>query len=129
MAVYGPNAEGCLILDLGGAEGTHFWMAAVAEIMSRSMTVTDVTPVLVDVARRCGRGVSISLFIRHPIMPSLMDPPRFRPYASPHHQVTKGRYITSNDPRGYMYVLLLPLDVADHHKAPCTSTHSMASGS
>ena len=28
--------------------------------------------------------------------------PRFRPYASPNHQVTKGRYITSNDPRGYM---------------------------
>jgi hypothetical protein len=30
--------------------------------------------------------------------------PRFRPYASLNHQVTKGRYITSNDPRGYMYV-------------------------
>lgn len=30
--------------------------------------------------------------------------PRFRPYASPNHQVTKGRYITSNDPRGYMSV-------------------------
>ncbi len=29
---------------------------------------------------------------------------RFRPYASPNHHVTKGRYITSNDPRGYMYV-------------------------
>lgn len=29
----------------------------------------------------------------------------FRPYTSPDHNVTKGRYITSNDPRGYMYVL------------------------
>ncbi|KAJ7053585.1 transcription regulator HTH, apses-type DNA-binding domain-containing protein [Mycena amicta] len=28
---------------------------------------------------------------------------RFRPFASSTHQVTKGRYITSNDPRGYMY--------------------------
>lgn len=33
--------------------------------------------------------------------------PRFRPFASPNHQVTKGRYITSNDPRGYMSVYLL----------------------
>ena len=32
--------------------------------------------------------------------------PRFRPYASPNHQVTKGRYITSNDARGYMFVSL-----------------------
>lgn len=28
----------------------------------------------------------------------------FRPYTSPNHSVTKGRYITSNDPRGYMFV-------------------------
>lgn len=28
--------------------------------------------------------------------------PRFRPYASATHHVTKGRYITSNDVRGYM---------------------------
>lgn len=28
--------------------------------------------------------------------------PRFRPFTSPSHHVTKGRYITSNDPRGYM---------------------------
>jgi hypothetical protein len=28
--------------------------------------------------------------------------PRFRPYACPNHHVTKGRYITSNDSRGYM---------------------------
>jgi hypothetical protein len=27
---------------------------------------------------------------------------RFIPYHSPHHNPTKGRYITSNDPRGYM---------------------------
>ncbi|KAH0833367.1 hypothetical protein J3R83DRAFT_12468 [Lanmaoa asiatica] len=36
--------------------------------------------------------------------------PRFRPYASPHHQVTKGRYITSNDPRGYIPVYEYPLN-------------------
>jgi hypothetical protein len=30
---------------------------------------------------------------------------RFRPFASPDHQVSKGRYITSNDPRGYMSVI------------------------
>ncbi|EIN03931.1 DNA-binding domain of Mlu1-box binding protein MBP1 [Punctularia strigosozonata HHB-11173 SS5] len=29
---------------------------------------------------------------------------RFRPFASSKHQVTKGRYITSNDPRGYIPV-------------------------
>ncbi|KAF9507149.1 hypothetical protein BS47DRAFT_1304389, partial [Hydnum rufescens UP504] len=27
----------------------------------------------------------------------------FIPYASAKHRVTKGRYITSNDPRGYIY--------------------------
>ena len=32
---------------------------------------------------------------------------RFRPYASPDHHVTKARYITSNDPRGYMYAYFL----------------------
>ena len=31
--------------------------------------------------------------------------PRFRPYASPSHHVIKSRYITSNDPRGYMSVV------------------------
>ncbi|OJA08283.1 hypothetical protein AZE42_03778 [Rhizopogon vesiculosus] len=36
--------------------------------------------------------------------------PRFRPYASPTHQVTKGRYITSNDPRGYIPVYEYPLN-------------------
>ncbi|KAH6901270.1 hypothetical protein BKA70DRAFT_1310123 [Coprinopsis sp. MPI-PUGE-AT-0042] len=35
---------------------------------------------------------------------------RFRPYASPDHQVTKGRYITSNDPRGYIPVYEYPLN-------------------
>ena len=35
--------------------------------------------------------------------------PRFRPYASPNHQVTKGRYITSNDPRGYMFASRLSM--------------------
>ncbi|KAG2115012.1 hypothetical protein DEU56DRAFT_874267 [Suillus clintonianus] len=36
--------------------------------------------------------------------------PRFRPYASPNHQVSKGRYITSNDPRGYIPVYEYPLN-------------------
>ncbi|TDL25555.1 DNA-binding domain of Mlu1-box binding protein MBP1 [Rickenella mellea] len=35
---------------------------------------------------------------------------RFRPYASTSHQVTKGRYITSNDPRGYIPVYEYPLN-------------------
>ena len=34
---------------------------------------------------------------------------RFRPYASPDHHVTKARYITSNDPRGYMCAPNSPL--------------------
>ncbi|THH23092.1 hypothetical protein EUX98_g8086 [Antrodiella citrinella] len=34
---------------------------------------------------------------------------RYRPYASPDHHVTKGRYITSNDPRGYIPVYEYPL--------------------
>ncbi|KAJ3541387.1 hypothetical protein NM688_g6091 [Phlebia brevispora] len=36
--------------------------------------------------------------------------PRFRPYSSPNHHVTKGRYITSNDPRGYIPVYEYPLN-------------------
>ncbi|KAJ3886509.1 hypothetical protein GG344DRAFT_81641 [Lentinula edodes] len=36
--------------------------------------------------------------------------PKFRPYASPNHHVTKGRYITSNDPRGYIPVYEYPLN-------------------
>ncbi|KAF4614140.1 hypothetical protein D9613_008142 [Agrocybe pediades] len=36
--------------------------------------------------------------------------PRFRPYASSTHHVTKGRYITSNDPRGYIPVYEYPLN-------------------
>ncbi|TCD61343.1 hypothetical protein EIP91_008570 [Steccherinum ochraceum] len=35
---------------------------------------------------------------------------RYRPYASPNHHVTKGRYITSNDPRGYIPVYEYPLN-------------------
>ncbi|KAF7327097.1 HTH APSES-type domain-containing protein [Mycena kentingensis (nom. inval.)] len=34
----------------------------------------------------------------------------FRPFASSRHQVTKGRYITSNDPRGYIPVYEYPLN-------------------
>ncbi|KAJ7107066.1 transcription regulator HTH, apses-type DNA-binding domain-containing protein, partial [Mycena epipterygia] len=37
-------------------------------------------------------------------------PPRFRPFASALHHVTKGRYITSNDPRGYIPVYEYPLN-------------------
>ncbi|KAJ7471081.1 hypothetical protein FB451DRAFT_1037179 [Mycena latifolia] len=36
--------------------------------------------------------------------------PRFRPFASAVHHVTKGRYITSNDPRGYIPVYEYPLN-------------------
>ncbi|KAH9070822.1 transcription regulator HTH, apses-type DNA-binding domain-containing protein [Lactarius deliciosus] len=36
--------------------------------------------------------------------------PRFRPYASPNHHVIKSRYITSNDPRGYIPVYEYPLN-------------------
>ncbi|KAJ6611135.1 transcription regulator HTH, apses-type DNA-binding domain-containing protein, partial [Mycena sp. CBHHK59/15] len=35
---------------------------------------------------------------------------RFRPFASAVHHVTKGRYITSNDPRGYIPVYEYPLN-------------------
>ncbi|GJE85625.1 hypothetical protein PsYK624_017040 [Phanerochaete sordida] len=35
---------------------------------------------------------------------------RFRPYTTPDHHVTKGRYITSNDPRGYIPVYEYPLN-------------------
>ena len=38
------------------------------------------------------------------------SPSRIRPYASPNHNVTKGRYITSNDPRGYIPVYEYPLN-------------------
>ncbi|KAJ7112845.1 hypothetical protein C8R43DRAFT_133916 [Mycena crocata] len=44
---------------------------------------------------------------------SLQPPPispRFRPYASSVHHVAKGRYITSNDPRGYIPVYEYPLN-------------------
>ncbi|KAJ7191147.1 DNA-binding domain of Mlu1-box binding protein MBP1, partial [Mycena pura] len=35
---------------------------------------------------------------------------RFRPFVSAAHHVTKGRYITSNDPRGYIPVYEYPLN-------------------
>ncbi|KAH8094501.1 transcription regulator HTH, apses-type DNA-binding domain-containing protein [Cristinia sonorae] len=35
---------------------------------------------------------------------------RYRPFSSPNHHVTKGRYITSNDPRGYIPVYEYPLN-------------------
>jgi len=65
--------------------------------------------------------------------------PRFRPYASPEHHVTKGRYITSNDPRGYMCVLaprlfpagtpLLTRYLFPFLSAPCTNILSTVNGS
>ncbi|KAI0703842.1 transcription regulator HTH, apses-type DNA-binding domain-containing protein [Cytidiella melzeri] len=36
--------------------------------------------------------------------------PRFRPYSTPNQHVVKGRYITSNDPRGYIPVYEYPLN-------------------
>jgi hypothetical protein len=48
-------------------------------------------------------------------MPSTIGP-RFRPFASPDHQVSKGRYITSNDPRGYMFVPSPSLPVRSPHR-------------
>ncbi|KAK7017337.1 transcriptional repressor XBP1 [Favolaschia claudopus] len=44
------------------------------------------------------------------LQPSSSQTPRFRPYASSVHHVTKGRYITSNDPRGYIPVYEYPLN-------------------
>ncbi|OJT15078.1 Transcriptional repressor XBP1 [Trametes pubescens] len=49
-----------------------------------------------------------------PLPSPTTEPPangtRFRPYASPDHHVTKARYITSNDPRGYIPVYEYPLN-------------------
>ncbi|KAJ7082709.1 transcription regulator HTH, apses-type DNA-binding domain-containing protein [Mycena belliarum] len=42
--------------------------------------------------------------------PTTQQGPRFRPFASTVHHVTKGRYITSNDPRGYIPVYEYPLN-------------------
>ncbi|KAJ7651416.1 transcription regulator HTH, apses-type DNA-binding domain-containing protein, partial [Roridomyces roridus] len=42
--------------------------------------------------------------------PGAPGPARFRPYASTVHHVTKGRYITSNDARGYIPVYEYPLN-------------------
>ncbi|KAJ7183679.1 hypothetical protein C8R46DRAFT_1067619 [Mycena filopes] len=44
------------------------------------------------------------------VQPPAGQGPRFRPFASSVHQVTKGRYITSNDPRGYIPVYEYPLN-------------------
>ncbi|KAJ7028273.1 hypothetical protein C8F04DRAFT_1266168 [Mycena alexandri] len=44
------------------------------------------------------------------IQPPAGQGPRFRPFASSVHHVTKGRYITSNDPRGYIPVYEYPLN-------------------
>ncbi|KAJ6578117.1 hypothetical protein B0H19DRAFT_575954 [Mycena capillaripes] len=44
------------------------------------------------------------------LQPPASQGPRFRPFASSVHHVTKGRYITSNDPRGYIPVYEYPLN-------------------
>ncbi|KAJ7221820.1 hypothetical protein B0H12DRAFT_302508 [Mycena haematopus] len=44
------------------------------------------------------------------LQPPAGQGPRFRPFASSVHHVTKGRYITSNDPRGYIPVYEYPLN-------------------
>ncbi|KAJ6489020.1 hypothetical protein C8R45DRAFT_250536 [Mycena sanguinolenta] len=44
------------------------------------------------------------------LQPPVGQSPRFRPFASSVHHVTKGRYITSNDPRGYIPVYEYPLN-------------------
>ncbi|KAL4250922.1 hypothetical protein ABKN59_005251 [Abortiporus biennis] len=48
--------------------------------------------------------------IASPTSDSASGGPRYRPYSSPNHHVTKGRYITSNDPRGYIPVYEYPLN-------------------
>ncbi|KAH9847817.1 transcription regulator HTH, apses-type DNA-binding domain-containing protein [Lenzites betulinus] len=45
-----------------------------------------------------------------PTAEPLANGTRFRPHASPDHHVTKARYITSNDPRGYIPVYEYPLN-------------------
>lgn len=132
---------------------------AVAEIMSRSMAPMSHTKLVTDATissstwprDRCAANFAAessfpgfrSTYIPPPPDRILvMDPSsssssstatsttRFRPYASPHHQVTKGRYITSNDPRGYMSASPHPCPVHAHPSAaPSTSTLSMVSGS
>ncbi|KDN50445.1 hypothetical protein RSAG8_00943, partial [Rhizoctonia solani AG-8 WAC10335] len=41
---------------------------------------------------------------------STFQPQRYQPYSTHQHRITKGRYITSNDPRGYVPVYEYPLN-------------------
>ncbi|CCO28941.1 Transcriptional repressor XBP1 AltName: Full=XhoI site-binding protein 1 [Rhizoctonia solani AG-1 IB] len=41
---------------------------------------------------------------------STFQPQRYQPYSTLQHRITKGRYITSNDPRGYVPVYEYPLN-------------------
>ncbi|CUA70487.1 hypothetical protein RSOLAG22IIIB_08900 [Rhizoctonia solani] len=41
---------------------------------------------------------------------SSFQPQRYQPYSTHQHRITKGRYITSNDPRGYVPVYEYPLN-------------------
>ncbi|QRV89763.1 transcriptional repressor XBP1 [Ceratobasidium sp. AG-Ba] len=42
--------------------------------------------------------------------PTAYQPQRYQPYSTLQHRITKGRYITSNDPRGYVPVYEYPLN-------------------
>lgn len=42
--------------------------------------------------------------------PTTYQPQRYQPYSTLQHRITKGRYITSNDPRGYVPVYEYPLN-------------------
>ncbi|RPD54799.1 hypothetical protein L226DRAFT_263895 [Lentinus tigrinus ALCF2SS1-7] len=60
-------------------------------------------------------NMSSGLLLQDPLPSPTAEPApngvtRFRPYASPDHHVTKARYITSNDPRGYIPVYEYPLN-------------------
>ncbi|KAJ4474961.1 transcription regulator HTH, apses-type DNA-binding domain-containing protein [Lentinula aciculospora] len=56
-----------------------------------------------------------SPILEHTFQENAHNPPsgprhKFRPYACPNHRVTKGRYITSSNPRGYTTVYEYPLN-------------------
>ncbi|EIW57981.1 DNA-binding domain of Mlu1-box binding protein MBP1 [Trametes versicolor FP-101664 SS1] len=65
-------------------------------------------------AAHAGVPTDTLISAQDPLLSPTTEPPangtRFRPYASPDHHVTKARYITSNDPRGYIPVYEYPLN-------------------
>ncbi|KAH9902401.1 DNA-binding domain of Mlu1-box binding protein MBP1 [Cubamyces lactineus] len=60
--------------------------------------------------RPCSRWLAADPLPSPTTEPATPNGTRFRPYASPDHHVTKARYITSNDPRGYIPVYEYPLN-------------------